>query len=220
MGSDELEHEPGPIRAPISKRKAPVDGSVSARKPHKLPRLDLNGSTGAARPSSSSPSPSSRDEGHASRTPPVPTSLAQKKKGVPERPRASQTQRARKQSTNSGKIREQNGATSSRREQPATARKRTAQAKNFRKVTTEKLLRDAQNPSTSSFVDDRFTVLIHRVLRASPVLFAHRAISCECVSTQVTRGTNRLHGRVSDAIGNVCPRTTSSGLRLTCLLPL
>ena len=201
MGNDELEHEPDSIRAPISKRKAPVDDSVSARKPHKFSRLDLNGSTGAARLSSSSASPSSRDDGHASRTQPVPTSHAQK------------------QSMSGRNIREQNGATSSRREPPATARKRTAQAKNFRKVTTEKLLRDAQNSSASSFVDDRLrTILIHRVLRTSSVLFVLRAISCESMSTQVTRGTNRPHGRVSDAIGSVCLRATSY-LRPTCLLP-
>ena len=189
MGDDESEHEPDPLllRAPISKRKAPAHESVSTRRPHKLPRLGLNGDTGTGRLSSASAPPSNRDPGHASRTQPAPPST-QKKNRMPstlERLTAlSRTQQTRDQSTSSGastsdfpntlsqtvqkaiardkgkekeKTREQNGATSSRRGPPMTARKQTAQAKNIHKVTTANLLKDAQKSSASFLVDDTFS---------------------------------------------------------------
>ena len=176
MGDDESEHELDLIRTPISKRKAPAHESVSARRPHKLPRLDLNGDTGTGRLSASSASPLSGDAGLASRTQPAPPST-QKKNGMPTAG-ASRTQQGLDQSSSSGmstsdfpktlsqaaqkvnprdkgkekeKTREQNGATSSRRGPPVTARKQTAQAKNIHKVTTANLLKDAQKPSASFF---------------------------------------------------------------------
>ncbi|KAH0832245.1 hypothetical protein J3R83DRAFT_13219 [Lanmaoa asiatica] len=171
MGDDEEEHE----RAPVSKRKAPVDETSSARgKPHKMPRLDLRGA-------SSSSASSSGDAGHyASRTqPPAPSStqkngvrgFTQECVGAP-RVESSASGNSGTSSSSSGfskmlsqtvrkviardkererrkgkeKTREQvDRATSSGRGPSVTARKQTTQVKNIHKVTTANLLKQAQN---------------------------------------------------------------------------
>ena len=217
MGDDE--HEPDPTPAPISKRKAPADESASGRKPHKFPRLDLNGGTGAGRlsSSSSSASPSVRDAGHASRTQPAPPPSSQKnfkKPLIPERLRVSRTQSSSSGASTSdfpptlSQMVQKANARDKEKERertqrapPATARKHATQAKNVHKVTTANLLKDAQKPSASPIVHDwspTDTSCFMRILCSS-------AISRECCVIQATEGMSRLDGRVSEG-PNVCPR--------------
>lgn len=181
MGDDEPEHEPDRIQPPISKRKASIDSdsSASARKPHKLPRLHVNGASSAGARLSSSPS----SHTVPSRTQPGPSSLSSaglKKSGVSLTQGASRTRQqpqvqsadsstspsdfpntlsqrvrqviARDKEREKAKTREreeQDGASSSRRGPSSTARKRTTDPKNVREVCTANLLKDAQKSSTS-----------------------------------------------------------------------